>query len=114
MKGLKQDKRGATNSLVFTNADNSVGELAFDGSKFTFSDPVTFGTGLQQLLPAGTVDAPSLSISSPIQVTSDVDRSVLAVWTLAYPFLEAIRPDLSITQLIAVNAKLGDRSTEES
>jgi hypothetical protein len=63
MKGLRQDKRGNTNSFVFTNADNTVGELSFDGSKFTFSDPVTFGDGLQQLLPNGTVDAPSLAFT---------------------------------------------------
>lgn len=63
MKGLRQDKRGSTNSFVFTNADNTVGELSFDGGKFSFSDPVTFDTG-QILLPDGTESSPSLGFSS--------------------------------------------------
>jgi hypothetical protein len=63
MKGLKQEKRGATNSLVFTNADNSVGTLSFDGAKFGFSDPVTF-EGSQLLLPNGTVANPSLAFTN--------------------------------------------------
>jgi len=64
MKGLKQDKRGATNSFVFTNADNSVGTLSFDGAKFTFSNPVTVADGLQTLLPNGSADVPSLAFTN--------------------------------------------------
>jgi len=63
MKGLKQEKRGVTNSLVFTNADNTVGELSFNGAVFDLSDPVTFA-GAQLLLNDGLAESPSLAFTN--------------------------------------------------
>lgn len=62
MSRIKQQKQGVQNRLVFTNQDNNTGYLTYDGSKFTFSKPVTQSD--VQLLPNGTAAAPSLSFTN--------------------------------------------------
>jgi hypothetical protein len=63
MSRIKAKKQGVNNSLVFTNQDNNVGTITFNGSVFTISAPVTF-SGSQQLLGDGTAAAPSLAFSN--------------------------------------------------
>ena len=63
MSRIKQKKQGVINSLVWTNQDNSIATIAYNGSVFTMSAPVTF-TGAQQLLPNGSAAAPSLAFSN--------------------------------------------------
>lgn len=63
MSRIKQKKQGVENSLVWTNQDNSIATITYNGSVFTFSAPTTF-EGAQQLLPNGTAAAPSLAFAN--------------------------------------------------
>jgi len=63
MSRIKSSRQGINNSIVFTNQDNNIGTITFNGSVFTFSVPTTF-EGAQQLLPNGTAAAPSLAFAN--------------------------------------------------
>ena len=62
MSRIKQKKQGVINSLVWTQQDNSIATLSYDGTDFDVSKPLTFADRVY--LPNGSAAAPSLSFTN--------------------------------------------------
>lgn len=56
MSRIKQKKQGVVNSLVFTQQDNTVATISYDGTDFDFSAPASFASSVKFLRPVVTED----------------------------------------------------------
>lgn len=89
MSRIKQKKQGVINSLVWTNQNNSVAKLSYDGSVFSFTAPVKLDSVMA--LANGTAAAPSLYFTNSTGV--GIYRSASNVLGIATAGVERITID---------------------
>lgn len=89
MSRIKQKKQGVINSLVWTNQNNSIAKLSYDGSTFAFTAPVKLDSVMA--LPNGTAAAPSLYFTNSTGV--GIYRSASNVLGIATAGVERITVD---------------------